>query len=547
MGEVFISHAQEDGELARQAAAALESAGYSTWYYERDSMPGPSYLVQTSQAIRQARAVMLIISPHSLQSHQVTKEVVRAHEENKPFVPVLHGLTHDQFHQGQDEWREALGSASSITLPPEGLPAVVPRILAGLKAMGIVPRTSAAVQTNGARCALIVDDEQSIRELVSMILKSKAGFQVFEASDGAEGLAMARQLRPTVVITDLVMSRHDGLDMIRALGSPDGVPHLRIVAVTGYAGSEAAGELRRSGITVINKPFRIEELLAAVSPPSPPPAPPPPPPSPPPSALPPPPVASPPPRIETSSADGDVPDNAGPNYIDGLDVRFLPDCLAQMSALGLSEADVRQLVQDEFRGHTNYFRYDLENYPLPVRNSFIVYLSKTGSRVEFSGIVRCTNQQAKLTSWNDILTLYRRATRLAYRTKPQEALVNHGAVGRVAALHKDMRTRLMKHYDRFDGMPIMKRIMAGELFDQVRKPEQWNERTAQATEEIAFHMNESARADQEALDIAASVGDGDMHWDQALGLLVAELERSLQHIHKVLLAFAPVHDAVAGS
>ena len=51
MAQLFISHAEADSKLAEDVAGALEGRGYSTWYYERDSVPGLSYLLQTGQAI----------------------------------------------------------------------------------------------------------------------------------------------------------------------------------------------------------------------------------------------------------------------------------------------------------------------------------------------------------------------------------------------------------------------------------------------------------------------------------------------------------------
>ena len=138
MSDIFISHVEEDSELAIDIAVDLEASGYSTWYYERDSLPGPSYLLQTSREIERSQAVVLVISPDSLGSHQVTKEVVRAHESGKPFVPVLKSISHVEFSNRQPEWKEAVGSATSITVPREGASVIVPRILQGLQGMGIV-------------------------------------------------------------------------------------------------------------------------------------------------------------------------------------------------------------------------------------------------------------------------------------------------------------------------------------------------------------------------------------------------------------------------
>ena len=51
MATIFISHVEEDQALALEIAGGLERASYTTWYYERDSSPGPSYLLQVNGAI----------------------------------------------------------------------------------------------------------------------------------------------------------------------------------------------------------------------------------------------------------------------------------------------------------------------------------------------------------------------------------------------------------------------------------------------------------------------------------------------------------------
>ncbi|GAI53549.1 unnamed protein product, partial [marine sediment metagenome] len=132
-----------DAEVALEIALGLEQAGYTTWCYEVDSIPGPSYLIQTGQAVEQAKAVVVVISPHSVGSRQVTKEVVRAHESGKEFVPVLRGITHIEFQNRQPEWREAMGAAASIGIPLEGVAGILPRIVDGLKALGILPSLKA--------------------------------------------------------------------------------------------------------------------------------------------------------------------------------------------------------------------------------------------------------------------------------------------------------------------------------------------------------------------------------------------------------------------
>jgi hypothetical protein len=155
--DVFISYAEEDGDTALEIALSLEQAGYATWCYDVNSTPGVSYLLQTGQAIDGAQAFLILISPQSITSRQVTQEVIRAHESSKKFVPVLRGISHMEFQDRQPEWRAAIGAATSVRLQPEGVPSIIPRIVAGLKAAGIAPRPNIEPgRVEGVRKSLVL-------------------------------------------------------------------------------------------------------------------------------------------------------------------------------------------------------------------------------------------------------------------------------------------------------------------------------------------------------------------------------------------------------
>ena len=139
MAQIFISHVKENHSAALRIAAELEHAGYSTWYYERDSLPAVPYLIQVGQAIDQAQAVLLLISPDSVRSHQITNEVVRAYERKKYFIPVLLGITHEEFQERQPIMRQCLGAATSISIPEREEPSIFPKLISGIKALGIQP------------------------------------------------------------------------------------------------------------------------------------------------------------------------------------------------------------------------------------------------------------------------------------------------------------------------------------------------------------------------------------------------------------------------
>src|ERR1700730_7982904 len=85
---------------------------------------------------------------------------------------------------------------------------------------------------------------------------------------------------------------------------------------------------------------------------------------------------------------------------------FTEECKRCMEALSLDEEQALSLIQAEFVSHVNYFRFDLEDYPMPTRQDYIVYLDKVGGRIEFRRVVASTHDQAQLASWNDLLALY---------------------------------------------------------------------------------------------------------------------------------------------
>lgn len=141
MSDVFISYVQEDSSLAEALAEGLEQQGYSTWYYGKHSLPGVKYLQQTREAIENCRAVLLLISERSLsKARQVDLEVDRTVECGKVFLPVLVDINWPELQKRQPTWGQAIGSTVGITIPPEGIASILPKLAAGLKALGILPR-----------------------------------------------------------------------------------------------------------------------------------------------------------------------------------------------------------------------------------------------------------------------------------------------------------------------------------------------------------------------------------------------------------------------
>lgn len=79
-----------------------------------------------------------MVSPRSLESHQITVEVEQAHECAKPFIPVLFEVSHEELIH-QPRWKMAFGTTKSIELPPQGVSAILPDIVRGLQKLVILP------------------------------------------------------------------------------------------------------------------------------------------------------------------------------------------------------------------------------------------------------------------------------------------------------------------------------------------------------------------------------------------------------------------------
>jgi len=111
---------------------------------------------------------------------------------------------------------------------------------------------------------LVVDDEEDILELVQYNL-SREGYQVRQAGTGEEGLKIARQKKPDLVILDLMLPGVDGLEVCKNLKNDPKTAHIPIIMLT--AKSEEADMvtgLELGADDYIPKPFSPRVLLARV-------------------------------------------------------------------------------------------------------------------------------------------------------------------------------------------------------------------------------------------------------------------------------------------
>jgi len=114
-----------------------------------------------------------------------------------------------------------------------------------------------------AKKILIVEDEESMRELLRLHL-SWAGYEVEAAEDAIAAGYSVLKAAPDLIVCDVAMPHMDGFELVAALRADAGVPkQLPVIFLTSDA--DAEGRAREMGCEFLEKPIRLEELLATVS------------------------------------------------------------------------------------------------------------------------------------------------------------------------------------------------------------------------------------------------------------------------------------------
>ncbi len=111
---------------------------------------------------------------------------------------------------------------------------------------------------------LVIEDDVAVREMVAEVLADE-GLEVVTAADGLEALQVLRELKPRLVLLDLMMPRLDGAAFARAYRALPG-PHAPIVLLTAYPSEVARRTAAEMGAAaLLSKPFEIAELIRVIA------------------------------------------------------------------------------------------------------------------------------------------------------------------------------------------------------------------------------------------------------------------------------------------
>jgi len=111
---------------------------------------------------------------------------------------------------------------------------------------------------------LVIDDNAMNRKLFDALLKH-AGYEVYEAEDGKQGVELAKTVIPTLILMDIQMPGMDGISALKALREHEATAGIPMIAITSFAMKGDRERFLSEGfIDYISKPIDYKDFLASV-------------------------------------------------------------------------------------------------------------------------------------------------------------------------------------------------------------------------------------------------------------------------------------------
>jgi len=112
------------------------------------------------------------------------------------------------------------------------------------------------------RLILVVEDDDALRTLLSMVVRDELGAKVVEARNGREAIEQVRRARPALVLLDLMMPVMDGLEVCRRIKADPTTCDIPLVAFSAGARRDQAIAARCDDF--LFKPFDYDDLLGKI-------------------------------------------------------------------------------------------------------------------------------------------------------------------------------------------------------------------------------------------------------------------------------------------
>jgi DNA-binding response OmpR family regulator len=113
---------------------------------------------------------------------------------------------------------------------------------------------------------LLVEDDPVLRDLISLALQRASGYQVTAVEDGEQARELFSQLRPQVLLLDILLPRMNGLQLLAHLKEDDLLGDTTVVVISALGYQEVIEQAIAAGARdFLVKPFDVETLLERLS------------------------------------------------------------------------------------------------------------------------------------------------------------------------------------------------------------------------------------------------------------------------------------------
>jgi two-component system, OmpR family, response regulator VicR len=114
---------------------------------------------------------------------------------------------------------------------------------------------------------LIVEDEKPLSKVLKDNIETVSGIEVFQAYDGEEGLQKAIEIKPDLILLDVIMPKMDGVQFLQALRKHKDVGETRVVLLTNVSTDPTLSKLRKLRFSdyIVKSNWDINEVIERVS------------------------------------------------------------------------------------------------------------------------------------------------------------------------------------------------------------------------------------------------------------------------------------------
>ncbi|MEM7725758.1 MAG: response regulator [Cyanobacteria bacterium P01_A01_bin.45] len=116
------------------------------------------------------------------------------------------------------------------------------------------------------RCILLIDDEETIQEVVQLGIEIEAGWNVAIASSGLEGITVAQNHQPDAILLDVMMPEMDGISTLSQLKANTKTQSIPVILLTAKTKAADKNKFQHLGVVgVITKPFNSMTLASRIA------------------------------------------------------------------------------------------------------------------------------------------------------------------------------------------------------------------------------------------------------------------------------------------